>query len=141
MIRVKFKKLIDYAIPFKYTREGDACMDMYSVEDTTIEPNSTEVVSTGIALEIPTGFEGIVRGRSGLASKGIHVHIGTIESSYRGNIGIIITNTTNKSFSINRGDRIAQFTVKPVNNILMEESEVLSETERGANGFGSSGIN
>ena len=141
MIRVKFKKLIDYAIPFKYTREGDACMDMYSVEDTTIEPNSTEVVSTGIALEIPTGFEGIVRGRSGLASKGIHIHIGTIESSYRGDIGIIITNTTNKSFSINRGDRIAQFTVKPVNNILMEESEVLSETERGANGFGSSGIN
>ena len=140
MIRVKFKKLIDYAIPFKYTREGDACMDMYSVEDTTIESNSTEVVSTGIALEIPTGFEGIVRGRSGLASKGIHVHIGTIESSYRGDIGIIITNTTNKSFSINRGDRIAQFTVKPVNNILMEESEVLSETERGANGFGSSGI-
>ena len=141
MIRVKFKKLIDYAIPFKYTREGDACMDMYSVEDTTIEPNSTEVVSTGIALEIPIGFEGIVRGRSGLASKGIHVHIGTIESSYRGDIGIIITNTTNKPFSINRGDRIAQFTVKPVNNILMEESEVLSETERGANGFGSSGIN
>ena len=86
MIRVKFKKLIDYAIPFKYTREGDACMDMYSVEDTTIEPNSTEVVSTGIALEIPIGFEGIVRGRSGLASKGIHVHIGTIESSYRGDI-------------------------------------------------------
>ena len=141
MIRVKFKKLIDYAIPFKYTREGDACMDMYSVEDTTIEPNSTEVISTGITLEIPTGFEGIVRGRSGLASKGIHVHIGTIESSYRGDIGIIITNTTNKSFSINKGDRIAQFTVKPVNNILMEESEVLSETERGANGFGSSGIN
>ena len=141
MIRVKFKKLIDYAIPFKYTREGDACMDMYSVEDTTIEPNNTEIVSTGIALEIPIGFEGIVRGRSGLASKGIHVHIGTIESSYRGDIGIIITNTTNKSFSINRGDRIAQFTVKPVNNILMEESEVLSETERGANGFGSSGIN
>lgn len=141
MIRVKFKKLIDYAIPFKYTREGDACMDMYSVEDTTIEPNSTEVVSTGIALEIPTGFEGIIRGRSGLASKGIHVHIGTIESSYRGDIGIIITNTTNKSFSINRGDRIAQFTVKPVNNILMEESEVLSETKRGTNGFGSSGLN
>ena len=140
MIRVKFKKLIDYAIPFKYTREDDACMDMYSVEDTTIEPNSTEVVSTGIALEIPTGFEGIVRGRSGLASKGIHVHIGTIESSYRGDIGIVITNTTNKPFSINRGDRIAQFTVKPVNNILMEESEVLSETERGANGFGSSVI-
>ena len=141
MIRVKFKKLIDYAIPFKYTREGDACMDMYSVEDTTIKPNSTKIISTGIALEIPIGFEGIVRGRSGLASKGIHVHIGTIESSYRGDIGIIITNTTNKSFSINRGDRIAQFTVKPVNNILMEESEVLSETERGANGFGSSGIN
>ena len=141
MIRVKFKKLIDYAIPFKYTREGDACMDMYSVEDIAIEPNSTKIISTGIALEIPTGFEGIVRGRSGLASKGIHVHIGTIESSYRGDIGIIITNTTNKSFSINRGDRIAQFTVKPVNNILMEELEVLSETERGANGFGSSGIN
>ena len=141
MIRVKFKKLIDYAIPFKYTREGDACMDMYSVEDTIVEPNSTEVISTGIALEIPTGFEGIVRGRSGLASKGIHVHIGTIESSYRGDIGIIITNTTNEPFSINRGDRIAQFTVKPVNNILMEESEVLSGTERGANGFGSSGIN
>lgn len=141
MIKVKFKKLIDYAIPFKYTREGDACMDMYSVEDTIIEPNSTKIISTGIALEIPTGFEGIVRGRSGLASKGIHVHIGTIESSYRGNIGIIITNTTNKPFLINKGDRIAQFTVKSVNNILMKESEILSKTERGTDGFGSSGIN
>ena len=139
MIRVKFKKLIDYAIPFKYTREGDACMDMYSVEDTTIEPNSTEVVSTGIALEIPIGFEGIVRGRSGLASKGIHVHIGTIESSYRGDIGIIITNTTNKSFSINRGDRIAQLVFLPYADEEFVEVENLNETERGDGGFGSTG--
>ena len=117
--------------------------DLYALPGTSeiIQPHQTVEIRTGIALEIPIGFEGNVRGRSGLASNGIHVHIGTIESSYRGDIGIIITNTTNKPFPINRGDRIAQFTVKPVNNILMEESEVLSKTERGANGFGSSGIN
>ena len=139
MIRVKFKKLIDYAIPFKYTREGDACMDMYSVEDTTIEPNSTEIISTGIALEISTGFEGIVRGRSGLASNGIHVHLGTIDENYVGDIGIIITNNSNKLFHVARGSRLAQFTIKPVYRIDLIEVQEIKDTERGENGYGSSG--
>ena len=114
-------------------------MDMYSVEDTTIEPNSTEVVSTGIALEIPTGFEGIVRGRSGLASNGIHVHLGTIDENYVGDIGIIITNNSNKLFHVARGSRLAQFTIKPVYRIDLIEVQEIKDTERGENGYGSSG--
>ena len=140
MIRVKFKKLIDYAIPFKYTREGDACMDMYSVEDTIIEPNSTEIVSTGIALEIPIGFEGIVRGRSGLASNGIQVHLGTIDENYVGDIGIIITNNSSKLFYVTKGAKLAQFTIKPVYRIDLVEVQKIKDTERGESGYGSSGF-
>ena len=68
MINVKFKKLSPNAISFSYSREQDACMDMYALEGTTIPAGTTKIIPTGIAVEIPQGYEGLVRGRSGLAS-------------------------------------------------------------------------
>ena len=138
MINVKFKRLDSTAIPFAYTREGDACMDMFALKNGVIQPHVTCIVPTGIAVEIPEGYEGIVRGRSGLNSKGIKVAIGTIDETYRGDVGIIITNHTNVPFTIKKGVRLAQFTIKPVHTICLIEDE-LSNTERGTNGFGSSG--
>ena len=140
MIKVKFKELDTNAIPFSYSREGDACMDMYSLADDIIYPRGTVIIPTGIAVEIPEGYEGIVRGRSGLASKGIQAHLGTIDSAYRGDVGIIITNTSNTPFEVKAGMRLAQFTVKPVYHIELEEVEELSDTSRGSNGYGSSGV-
>ena len=82
MINVKFKKLSPNAIPFSYSRKQDACMDMYALEGTTILAGTTKIIPTGIAVEIPQGYEGLVRGRSGLASKGITAHLGTIDETY-----------------------------------------------------------
>ena len=138
-VELKFKKLTDTAIPFKYSREGDACMDMYADSDAVIYPHETVIIKTGIAVEIPEGFEGVVRGRSGLASQGISVHIGTIDETYRGDIGVIVTNNSMQVFGIHKGNRIAQFTVKPVYPVHLTEVEELSETERGEQGYGSSG--
>lgn len=137
---VKFKKLVPDAVPFAYSREEDACMDMYSVKNWVILPRETKIIPTGIAVEIPHGYEGIVRGRSGLASKGISVHVGTVDETYRGDVGVIITNNTYEPFEIKKGNRIAQFTVKPVLKVELEEVDELSSTERGTNGYGSSGI-
>ena len=140
MINVKFKKLNPNAIPFSYSREQDACMDMYALEGTTIPAGTTKIIPTGIAVEIPQGYEGLVRGRSGLASKGITAHLGTIDETYRGDVGMIITNHTNADFKVEAGMRLAQFTVKPVYHIQLEEVEELSDTSRGSNGYGSSGV-
>lgn len=140
MINVKFKKLNPNAIPFSYSREQDACMDMYALGTTTILAGTTKIIPTGIAVEIPQGYEGLVRGRSGLASKGITAHLGTIDETYRGDVGMIITNHTAQPFTIEAGMRLAQFTVKPVYHIELEEVEELSNTIRGSNGYGSSGV-
>ena len=140
MINVKFKKLNPNAIPFSYSREQDACMDMYTLEGTTILAGTTKIIPTGIAVEIPQGYEGLVRGRSGLASKGITAHLGTIDETYRGDVGMIIANHTNADFKVEAGMRLAQFTVKPVYHIQLEEVEELSDTSRGSNGYGSSGV-
>ena len=138
-MKLKFIKLDKFAIPFKYSRKGDACLDVYSLENKILMPYERAIVKTGIAVEIPEGYEGIIRGRSGLATKGITVHLGTIDCNYRGEIGVIITNNTDDYFKIEKGNRIAQFTVKPVLPIELEEVYQLSSTERGTNGYGSSG--
>lgn len=139
MIDVKFKKLDSTAIPFSYTRKGDACMDMFALNDSVIQPYTNCIIPTGIAVEIPEGYEGIVRGRSGLNSKGIKVAIGTIDETYRGDVGIIIANHTNEPFAVEKGMRLAQFTIKPVYTFNLVEDE-LSDTERGISGYGSSGL-
>ena len=114
-------------------------MDMYADMDAVLYPHETVIVKTGIAVEIPEGFEGIVRGRSGLATQGINVHIGTIDETYRGDVGVIVTNNSMQLFGIHKGNRIAQFTVKPVYHVHLTEVEELSETVRGEQGYGSSG--
>jgi len=137
---IKFIKLHQDAIPFVYTREDDACMDMYSLHDYYIRPNTTTIVKTGIAVEMPKGYFGQVKGRSGLSSKGILVHTGTIEYEYRGDIGIILTNISYDSFRISKGDRLAQFSIHPIYKITLVEVDKLSETSRGTAGYGSSGV-
>ena len=140
MIEVKFKKLESNAIPFSYSRQNDACMDMYAFREAYIPSGATVVVPTKIAVEIPEGYEGIVRGRSGLASKGIHAHLGTIDEEYRGDVGIILTNNSEIPFEVKAGMRLAQFTVKPVYRVQLTELKELTDTQRGTNGYGSSGL-
>lgn len=125
----------------KYQTEGAAAMDLHAAKAMLILPDSTRAVETGLAMAIPDGYELQIRSRSGLASRGIFVTNGpgTVDSDYRGEIKVLITNTSGGDFHINRGDRIAQAALAPVTLAEMKEVEELSATERGEGGFGSTG--
>jgi len=108
-----------------------------------IMPNQIEVVDSGFSVEIPDGWEIQIRGRSGLATKGLQVtnSPGTIDSDYTGRIKIILNNTSKNIITINHGDRIAQLLIKPVWKINWVSTEAIEKvTKRGENGFGSTGI-
>lgn len=120
-------------------REGDAAFDIYAVEDVTIPLKSYNHVSCGIALEIPTGYKVMINGRSGLASKGIQCHVGTIDENYKGNIGTILYNWNDSPYQIKKGDRVGQISLQKVIPTVYQEVQELSSSVRGAQGFGSSG--
>ncbi len=125
-----------------YATDGAAGMDIVSAESVTISPNARCAVATGFAMAIPEGFEMQVRPRSGLALKhGVTVPNtpGTIDSDYRGELKIILINHGDDPFVIERGDRIAQMILAPVVRASWSEVSDLSETKRGAGGFGSTG--
>jgi dUTP pyrophosphatase len=126
-----------------YATTGAAGADIVAAEDATIQPGAVHAVATGIALAIPTGFEGQVRPRSGLALKhGVTVlnAPGTIDADYRGEVKVILINHGPAPFRIARGDRIAQLVVAPVAPAHFERADALPETERGPGGFGSTGV-
>ena len=140
MVRVKVKKLKEHAIIPRYAREGDAAMDLYSCEDYVVSSGKRQLVSTGIAMELPEGYFSSIRGRSGLAfKKGIDILGGVIEHGYRGEYGVIVLNTGSEDFVISAGDRVAQVVIAPVASAEVEEVGELSETVRGTGAFGSTG--
>jgi dUTP pyrophosphatase len=125
-----------------YATPGSSGMDVVAAEGGTIRPGETKLVPTGFAIAVPGGYEAQVRPRSGLAIKhgvGILNTPGTIDSDYRGEVKIILTNFGSADFVFSRGDRIAQMVIAPVVTAEMEEVTRLDETERGAGGFGSTG--
>ncbi len=143
MLEVKFKKLDDKAvIPFK-ANPGDAGLDLVSIEEKVIFSGQYTTVCTGLAIELPQGYEGQVRSRSGLASKhGLSVlnSPGTIDEGFRGEIGVILINHGEKPYTVNIGDKIAQLVIAPVPKVKILEVKELSESVRGESGFGSSGV-
>jgi len=143
-IRVRVKKVHPNAVIPQYQTKGAAGFDLVAVEDVVIAPWETKLVPTGIAVEIPWGYEMQIRPRSGFSLKTplrIANAPGTIDSDFRGEVKIIVTNTSeNKGFYIKRGDRIAQGVIAPVMGAVFEEADDLSETDRGSGGFGSTGV-
>jgi dUTP pyrophosphatase len=126
-----------------YATAGAAGMDVLAAEDVTLAPGARWPVATGLALAIPHGYEIQVRPRSGLALKhGISVPNapGTIDSDYRGELKVILINHGQTPFEVRRGDRIAQLVFAPVVQASWLKVDDLDETERGAGGFGSTGV-
>ena len=126
-----------------YATSGSAGLDISSAEDIDIEPGERVSVGSGIHLEIPPGFEGQVRPRSGLALKhGVTLlnSPGTIDSDYRGEIRMIMINLGKEKFTVRRGDRIAQIVFAPCVQADMDEADELGETARSSVGFGSTGF-
>lgn len=141
-MKVKIKLFEGGRMPM-FQREGDACADCYArifYGAINIPGHSRCVINLGFALELPEGYEAVIRPRSGLTSKGIDAAIGTIDSNYRGEIKGCIINNTDSAFSINDGDRICQIAIRKTEPIEFVECAELSETVRSDSGFGSTGI-
>lgn len=139
---VKIKRLTPEAIVPRYEHPGDSGADLVSIVDYTLQPMQRYAVPTGIAAEIPMGYELQVRPRSGLAlGDGITVlnTPGTIDAGYRGEIKVILLNLGSEAFHIARGQKIAQLVIAPVILGQFEEVEELSTSVRGSGGFGSTG--
>ena len=137
-------KLLDEGLPLpRYQHEGDAGFDLASRTDFVVEPGERAIVPTGVALQIPRGYAGLVLPRSGLAARhGIALvnSPGLIDSGYRGEIAVVLINTDKRqAFEIKRGDRIAQLVIQKIEEAVIREVAELDETLRGAGGFGSTG--
>lgn len=138
-MKIKFEPTdIQATIP-KYAHASDSGMDIASCEGVIIPPNSHAKINTGIRAEIPEGYELQVRPRSGLSSLGIVAMFGTVDCGYRGEIGVQLYNLTQEPYTVNIGDRIAQLVLAPVTRAEIEKGMVFDGTDRGANGFGSTG--
>lgn len=153
------KRLDDSAIIPQYAHQGDAGLDLFSVEETEIEVGEVKSIRTGIAVELPTGTEGQIRSRSGLAIKNavrvsnedetvmVFNEPGTIDAGYRGEICVILGNFGREKFLVKKGMKIAQMVIAPVIRPKISlklqtlgKDEQLSHTARALNGFGSTGM-
>jgi dUTP pyrophosphatase len=143
-VTVKIKRDAAAGIPLpEYATPGSAGIDLRSSERAEIAPGAYAQIGTGLYLEIPPGYEGQVRPRSGLALKhGVTLlnSPGTIDSDYRGEVRAILINFGDKIFAVEPGDRIAQIVFAPVTQATISEIDELSDTTRSAGGFGSTGI-
>lgn len=166
-VNVKVKKLSKDAVIPKYAHEWDAGVDLVAAEDVIIEPGETKIVPTGLAIALPPGYELQVRPRSGITVRTkLRVQLGTVDCTYRGEVGVIVDNTKQVdensdvlsfatridgtldmglfrelgSYSIRKGDRIAQAVINQVEQAQFSIVEELDETSRGEGGFGSSGV-
>jgi dUTP pyrophosphatase len=150
-MKIKFRKLLPNAVVPVYKNMGDAGADLRIArfsgrceEHTTcrLYPGQIHLVDSGISVEIPLGYEGQIRPRSGLGTKGITIvnSPGTVDSGYSGSLRIALINIGGGYFDLTVGDRVAQLVIAPVVRAEFEEVEELPETERGSNGFGSTGL-
>lgn len=167
IMSVKVKRLHPDAVMPTKAHAGDAGFDLVAVEDTIIEPGETALIKTGLAFELSPGYEMQIRPRSGVTLKTkLRVQLGTIDSNYRGEVGVIVDNNVGDSlgftsrylnlvngseirqdedipegtYLIRKGDRIAQAVIQRIPDVELIEVEELGESERGAGGFGSTGV-
>ena len=142
VLKIKIQKTSDLPMP-TYAHNGDSGVDLYAAEEFTLEPMERKLIPTGLKLEIPRGYEGQVRPKSGLAIKhGIrHANaVGTIDSSYRGEIKVPLINFSDKPYKIEKGKKIGQIIFTKVEEAIFEEVEELGQTTRNDSGFGSTGL-
>lgn len=140
-MEIKIKRISNGKLP-EYKTSGSVGADCYARIDEQIilKAKSQVTIPLGFAVEIPEGYEMQIRGRSGLASRnGIEGFLGTIDSDYRGEVCAILLNNTIEDFIIEPGDRIAQAVISPIIKATWNEVDKLSDTDRGAGGFGSTG--
>ncbi len=144
VMEVNFKKLNPGAVVPSYGSECAAGADLYACleQDVTVQPGQTVLIPTGIALELPLGYAGLIYARSGLATKkGLAPanKVGVVDSDYRGEVKVALHNHSNAEQTVCAGERVAQLVITPYIAAQFVEKEELEETARGAGGFGSTG--
>ena len=165
MINIKVKKLHENAIIPEYAHATDSGFDLYTSTETYLKPYSTGIAKTGLAFDIPYGWGIMVRNRSGITVKGcpvspfidadqdkgfylssesvvvnLDVKMGTVDCDYKGELGIMVYNNSDKYIAIPRGTKLAQGVLEKVYQVSFTEVEELSDSARGTGGFGSTGI-
>lgn len=139
-MKVKVKKLHPDAKLPVYGRPGDAGLDFFCVEDITIAPGERKQIATGVALEIPEGYVGLVWDKSGLShNHGLHALGGVCDHTYRGEYKMMILNTSNEPYTFKKGEKVVQVLIQPIATVEIEEVNELSNSVRGDAGFGSGG--
>ncbi len=140
MVKIRVKKLDPKAIVPNFAYEGDAGMDLFSIENMKLAPGERASIATGIAMAIPKGYVGLVWDKSGLShKKGLKTLGGVIDAGFRGECRVGIVNLSLGDIKINKGDKVAQILVQKIERPEIEEVDVLEKTERSDKGFGSSG--
>ena len=141
-VTVRFKKLDLRACVPTYGSAAAAGADLYALDGVTVQPGETVLVHTGLALEIPEGYAGLIYARSGLATKrGLAPanKVGVVDADYRGEIMVSLHNHSSVPQSVESGERVAQLVITPFLRVDFDETDDLSDTDRGAGGFGSTG--
>lgn len=144
MLKLNFKKLNEKAITPTYGTEFSAGADLYACEggEVTIKAGETKLIHTGLSLEIPEGYAGLIYARSGIATKrGLAPanKVGVIDSDYRGEIMVSLYNHSGIDQTVGDGERVAQLVITPFLKVEFNETDSLSDTVRGEGGFGSTG--
>jgi dUTP pyrophosphatase len=142
-MNIQIMKVHQDAIIPHYAHHGDSGMDVYSIEDKILEPGETALIRTGLKLAVPENYEVQVRPKSGLALKHSVTLVnapGTIDSGYRGEVGVILINLGHEPYHVKKHTKIAQFVVCPVIHATVNEVQSLDDTVRGEGGFGSTGL-
>ena len=142
VLKVKIKKIADIKKPF-YAHKGDSGVDLYAAEEHVLRPMERKLIATGIKIAVPRGYEAQIRPKSGLALEhGIsHANsIGTIDSSFRGEVKIPMINFGDRPYKIEKGKKIAQMVFAKVEEAVFEVVDDLGETTRNEKGFGSTGL-
>ena len=139
MKQINVKKLNEEAILPHRAHTTDAGADLFACKTITIKANSSAKVSTGIAIELETGYAGLVWGKSSVESKGLKIMAGLIDADYRGEVLVCMYNLTDKDFTFQAGDKFAQLVITDVRYPSFSEISELNNTKRGGGGFGSTG--
>ncbi|MDQ3064983.1 MAG: dUTP diphosphatase [bacterium] len=143
-VRVEFVKLRPGAVVPVYQTDQAAAVDLHACldEQITLQPGEVHIIPTGLSIALPNGYEGQVRSRSGLAAKHAVVVLnspGTLDSDYRGELGVILINHGKLPYDVLPNDRVAQFVVAPHEQVQFQQVESLDDTTRGDGGFGGTG--
>ncbi len=140
MVEIRLVKLHEDMTTPHYSHEGDAGIDLRSAEEFVLKSGESKVVKTGIKMAIPKGYVGLIWDKSGYAAKSsIHVLAGVIDSTYRGEIGVVLKNLGKEDFEIKKDMKISQILIQPVVTANLIETDSLQDTKRGSGGFGSTG--